>query len=126
MSAQILLVEDDEDIRTDLAALLKDFGYRVATACHGAEALEYLRSAERPQLMLLDLMMPVMDGWQLRIELLKDRKLADLPVVVLSGAGNVPNEAAALGAVGFVSKPFNMKHLLELVEGCCGRASRNR
>jgi CheY-like chemotaxis protein len=119
MNSQVLLVEDDEDIRTDLAAMLEDYGYSVTATCDGAAALDYLRSRERPRVILLDLMMPVMDGWALRLELLKDRALASIPVVVLSGAGSIPTEAAALGAVAFVTKPFDTKRLLELVGHCC-------
>jgi CheY-like chemotaxis protein len=99
--------------------MLEDYGYSVTATCDGAAALDYLRSRERPRVILLDLMMPVMDGWALRLELLKDRALASIPVVVLSGAGSIPTEAAALGAVAFVTKPFDTKRLLELVGHCC-------
>lgn len=120
MNHRVLLVEDDEDIRTDLAAVLEDFGYRVTAVRDGAEALRYLRDADSPCLILLDLMMPVMDGWQLRLELLNDRRLAAIPVVLLSGAGNLATEAASLGAHGFLEKPFHVEQLQRLLAQYCG------
>jgi CheY-like chemotaxis protein len=120
MSVQLLLVEDDDDIRMDLCALLDDLGYRVFAVRNGLEALDYLRAAEPPDLILLDLMMPVMDGWQLRLELLKERRLAAIPIMLLSGAGSLATEAAALGAVAFLNKPFNVSQLLRVVQQHCG------
>lgn len=120
MSVQLLLVEDDDDIRIDLSALLDDLGYKVSAVRNGREALDYLCEAEPPDLILLDLMMPIMDGWQLRLELLKDRRLAAIPVMLLSGAGSLATEAAALGAVAFLNKPFNVSQLVRLVEQHCG------
>jgi CheY-like chemotaxis protein len=66
------------------------------------------------------LMMPVMDGWQLRLELLKDRRLATIPIMLLSGAGSLATEAAALGAVAFLNKPFSVNQLLRIVQQHCG------
>jgi CheY-like chemotaxis protein len=120
MKGQLLLVEDDDDIRVDLCALLDHRGYQVSTVRNGREALDYLRSHEPPQLILLDLMMPGMDGWQLRVELLKDKRWAAIPVLLLSGAGGLATEAAALGAVAFLNKPFKMSQLLGLVQQHCG------
>jgi CheY-like chemotaxis protein len=119
MKGRLLLVEDDDDIRVDLCALLHDRGYRVSAVRNGLEALEYLRSSEAPQLILLDLMMPGMDGWQLRIELLKDKRWAAIPILLLSGAGGLVTEAAALGAVAFLNKPFKVNQLLGLVQQHC-------
>ncbi len=124
MKHRLLLVEDDDDIRTDLTAVLADAGYEVIAAGDGVAALRYLRGAEVPKLVLLDLMMPEMDGWQLRLELLKDRRLSTIPVVLLSAAGNLPTEAVCLGAVGFLSKPFEVSHLLHIVEQCCNLGER--
>lgn len=123
MNGHLLLVEDDDDIRLDLSALLHDLGYGVAAVRNGIEALDHLRSAEPPCLILLDLMMPGMDGWQLRLELLKDKRLGAIPVVLLSGAGNLAAEAAALGAVAFLNKPFNLKQLAQLVQQHCSHAA---
>src|SRR5256885_6745720 len=117
--ARLLIVEDDADIREDLADLLGDRGYQTVTAANGVEALELLRSGDLPSLILLDLMMPVMDGWQLRMELLKDSTLARVPIILLSGAGNLHTETASLGAVGYVSKPFKLEQLISILERYC-------
>ena len=69
-----------------------------------------------PDLILLDLMMPVMSGWQFRVEQLKDSELAKIPVVILSGAGDVRREASALGAAGYAMKPFTLEALIGVVE----------
>src|ERR1051326_5429673 len=112
----ILIVEDDADIREDLADILRDEGYDVTTAANGRDARDRLKASEdRPDLILLDLMMPVMDGWQFRTEQLKDAALAEIPVVILSGAGDVRREAAALGASGYVTKPFKIGALLGVI-----------
>ena len=115
MTQPILIVEDDADIRTDLAELLRSEGHNVVTAGDGLEALSRLRQAA-PRLILLDLMMPVMDGWRFRAEMLKDPALARIPVVLLSGAGNLREAVAALGAAGSVAKPFTLDAVLRAVE----------
>src|SRR5438445_696734 len=80
----VLLVDDDFEICDTLSQLLQDEGYSVATASNGLEALHYLRGATLPRLILLDLMMPVMNGWQFRHEQQRDPELASIPLVVLS------------------------------------------
>ena len=115
----VLIVEDDVDIRESLEGLLVHAGYTVATASDGAEALAYMRSHDRPCVVLLDLMMPVMNGRQLRVEMQKDPSLDSIPVVVLSGGGRVEEEAAALGAVGYVTKPFQTRSVLSLIQQHC-------
>lgn len=115
----VMIVEDDEDIRNDLAEILKDEGHRVVTVPNGLEAMKYLQAATPPCIIILDLMMPIMDGWQLRLEMLKSTFLAKIPLVVLSGAGDLQREAAALGAVGYINKPFKLDVLLNLVRQFC-------
>jgi CheY-like chemotaxis protein len=113
----ILIVEDDADVREDLADLLRHKGYEVTTAANGRDAHDGIQGlAGRPDLILLDLMMPVMDGWQFRALQLQDPALATIPVVILSGAGDVRREAAALGAAGYVKKPFKLNVLLSAIE----------
>lgn len=119
--SEILVVEDDADIREDLADLLRDYGYRVATAGNGAEALEYLRSQRRPCVILLDLMMPVMNGWEFRRRMLADRELAELPVVLLSGAADVHEQAATLNASEVVTKPIQLDRLYRTLERICSK-----
>lgn len=116
----ILIVDDDDDIREDLAAILRSQGYDVVTAEHGLAAREWLvRARPLPDVILLDLMMPVMDGWQFRAEQLRDPALAHIPVLVLSGAADVRKEAAALGVAGYLKKPFKVDSLFAAVHLAC-------
>ena len=115
----ILVVEDDPDTRDALAAVLETEGYDVAKASDGQEALGQLRTSATPSLILLDLYMPVMNGWAFRAEQLRDPKLASIPVVVLSADSRVANRAADLGAAGWVGKPIDFDRLLALVATHC-------
>ena len=109
----ILFVEDDLDIRETLTEILREEGWLVEAAGHGRAALEALRSDRPlPRVILLDLMMPIMNGWQFRAEQLADTKLERVPVVVISAASNIQQTAAALGAAGFVRKPVVLEELL--------------
>ena len=115
----ILIVEDDVDVRDNLADVLQMAGYKIVTASNGLDAYERLRNAAAetlPDLILLDLTMPVMDGRHLRGELLKDEILARIPVVLISSAVDIKTEAASLGAAGYVKKPFKLDVLLDLIE----------
>lgn len=120
MAGGVLVVEDDEDIRTDLTAILRVKGFAVEEAANGKEALARLRGGERPCLMVLDLMMPVMNGWELRAAMLADRELAAVPVVVVSGKGRIPpEEEQTLAPAAVLVKPFELSELLELVARYC-------
>ena len=116
MAAAVLIVEDDEDIRADLTAILQVKGYSVDQAANGREALARLRDAAMPCVVLLDLMMPVMNGWELRAAMKTDPRLAELPVIVMSGAGR---EEQRLDADAVLYKPFELARLLELVGRFC-------
>src|SRR3954470_23175677 len=83
----VLVVDDDQDIREALCDLLADAGYRAASVANGKEALIYLKSGELPCVILLDLMMPVMDGWEFRRQQQGDPRLSKIPVVVITAAG---------------------------------------
>ena len=109
----IVLIEDDEGIRDTMAALLEDEGYVVLQATNGAEGLERVRAADRLCLVLLDLWMPVMNGWQLLAEMRADERLSEVPVVVISAAGEQP---PPFGAAAFLRKPVRLEALLEAVE----------
>ncbi|MCY0991240.1 response regulator [Nannocystis sp. ILAH1] len=116
----ILLVEDDADIRDAVAELLRDEGYDVHGVDNGEKALTYLHQAERePCLILLDLMMPVLDGWQVIDRLRAQDRLLALPVVVMSAASP---KAAPADVAAFVRKPIDLDLLLGLVKRYCGRS----
>jgi CheY-like chemotaxis protein len=113
---EILLVEDEPDLRADLAFLLEDEGYRVRTAAHGAEALTLLEGGARPAVILLDLMMPVMDGWETRARLRTIPALSTIPVVILSGVANDEEEIDALAVAAYVTKPTSMAQLCAIID----------
>jgi CheY-like chemotaxis protein len=108
----ILLVEDDEIVRRAIQMVLEWEGYHVQCANNGQEALDALRSAlTQPCLILLDIMMPVLDGEQFRQEQLRDPSLASIPVIVVSAA----NFAEAVSAVHHIHKPFEVQELLDAI-----------
>lgn len=115
----ILIVEDDASLRETLADLLADEGYRVAEAANGQEALQRLRGAALPCIILLDLMMPVMNGWEFREHQRRDPALAGIPVAVVTGVRNTLDKVAALDAVGYFQKPIDIPALLETVSQYC-------
>jgi CheY-like chemotaxis protein len=112
----VLLVEDDLDIAEAILDVLMDEGYEVAHATNGREALELLHSQPRPAVILLDLMMPEMDGSQFRAEQLRDPALSSIPVVVLSADRLVAQKAHELGVWGYVTKPLQPEQLVSIVE----------
>lgn len=115
-----MLVEDDDGIRETMAALLEDEGYRVVPAANGEEGLAALRAAADPCLVLLDLWMPVMNGWQMLEAMRDDEALAHVPVVVISAAGDL---TPPKGAAAFLRKPIRLETLLESVDQFRRRAS---
>jgi CheY-like chemotaxis protein len=109
----VLIVEDDDDIRISLAESLALYGYEVALARDGQEALDRLRSGlPQPRLILLDLMMPGVDGWQFRAEQEKDPRLSEIPVVVLSAVEGITPS----GVKEHLTKPVDMAVLLSTVD----------
>jgi two-component system chemotaxis response regulator CheY len=112
----ILLVEDDLDVREALVEALGDRGYTVDTAVDGLQALERLRGGARPGVILLDLMMPRMDGVEFRMAQRADPLLAHLPVVVLSADARMEEKARALDVQGAVRKPIDMVQLCAAIE----------
>lgn len=116
----ILIVEDHAAISLTLAELLEDEGYQVVTTANGQEALTYLRhAAERPTLILLDLMMPVMDGWTFRSLQAQDPVFQAIPVVVMSAISNVRHQQVPITAAAYLPKPLNFHLLLETVARFC-------
>ena len=113
----ILIVEDDADLREMMAQLLTLEGFRTSTAANGREALEYLSQGDKPDVILLDLMMPVMDGWEFRRQQQADAALSTVPVIVLSALDQA--RSADVSAVAFLKKPLDFDRLLELVRQYC-------
>jgi CheY-like chemotaxis protein len=113
----VLIVEDDEDLREMMAQLLTLEGFDAATVSNGREALEYLHTSSTPNVILLDLMMPVMDGWEFRRQLEADPTLAPVPVIVLSALDQA--RAAKIHAAAFLKKPLDFDRLLDLVRTYC-------
>jgi CheY-like chemotaxis protein len=119
MAGCVLIVEDDEDLRDNLALLLDLRGYNVETARHGQDALDKIDDIGPPCLVVLDLMMPVMDGWQFRAALRADPALAAVPVVLLSGIADVSQAAKTLDAVDHLTKPIDLQKLYRIVADHC-------
>lgn len=118
--ANILIIDDDPHIRDMLTELLEDEGYTVTSVSNGQEAIAYLQySGQPPCVILLDLMMPVMNGWQFRNVQQQDPSLASIPVVVLSAVEDIQKETAAIGADALIAKPVNLDALLETVGNYC-------
>jgi CheY-like chemotaxis protein len=113
---KILVVEDDRTTRDAVALVLRDEGYSVTEASNGQEALLHLRNTLPPDLILLDLMMPVMNGWEFRKQQTEDPALQAIPVVVVSADANIPQKTAALGAREYLTKPVDPEKLLEAVQ----------
>ena len=117
----VLIVDDDPPIVDGLSECLQDEGCEVAVAADGQAALDQLRRGLRPCVILLDLMMPVMDGWDFRHEQLKDAELSEIPVVVITAAGfSEKSVKAQLGDVELVPKPPALERLLAAIRRRCG------
>ena len=111
----ILIVEDENPIREVITEILEEEGYRVASATNGLEALTYLQQHAHPHLILLDLGMPIMTGWEFREHQQRDLSLANIPVVVMSALPDLPRKAAALNVADCLDKPVNLDTLLGTV-----------
>ena len=120
--ANILVVEDNDDVREMMAVTLEVEGHEVATAINGRDALDKLHAGRKPCLILLDLMMPVMNGWEFRRALEGDPELCDVPVVVVSAAtGEMTHRAEA---AAYLPKPLDMDQLLDVVCVFCDGPER--
>jgi CheY-like chemotaxis protein len=117
MSARILVVDDDEVIRETVRLTLELEGYEVATAGDGLEALEALRKGPRPDVVLLDLMMPVVDGWQVAAEVDADPALSSIPIVLVTAYAD--RSKPMRRAYPVVKKPFELETLLAAVRQAC-------
>jgi CheY-like chemotaxis protein len=115
---RVLLVEDDHALRETIADVLSDEGFEVACACNGRDALEKLAHGQLPDLIVLDLVMPVMDGWAFRDAQRKRPDLAQIPMVVLSASFSADSpRVRALEADAVLSKPVGIDRLIGAVRG---------
>jgi CheY-like chemotaxis protein len=114
-SKLILVVEDNEAVRKAMKLLLEGDGYRVICAANGRDALDYLGRGELPFVILLDLSMPIMDGWQFCHRRRQDLVLAHIPVVLLSAEEDLGSLASTLSANGHLAKPIRIDALLSTV-----------
>jgi CheY-like chemotaxis protein len=113
----ILIVEDDQDIRDILELTLKVEGYEVLTAINGAEAFKVLSDSPMPCLILLDLMMPVMDGWTFAQKIENDPSLADIPIVLVTAYSEKAKSVKR--ALRIIPKPINFDDLISTVKAHC-------
>jgi CheY-like chemotaxis protein len=114
--AQLMIVDDDVDASAVLADLLDVEGYDVTCCSNGKDALDHLRTCPLPGLIILDLQMPVMNGWQFRREQRADRLLSDIPVVVVSGF----SDSAEIQANAVMRKPVDVDRLLAVIRRLIG------
>lgn len=112
----ILLIEDDGDIRQTVAEVLQQEGFEVECAGDGQEALQKLRDLPKPGLILLDIAMPIKDGFQFRREQEQDPRVADIPVVIMSADSHVQAKQMKTGARGYLKKPFEISTLIDTVK----------
>ena len=113
----VMVVDDDDDIRETLAGLLEDEGYQVVSFPHGKEALDALKGGLAPRVILLDLMMPVMDGAEFRRAQLGDPALAAIPVILITAAGLEPIRRDDYSEV--LRKPLKIDRVLQVVAEYC-------
>jgi CheY-like chemotaxis protein len=112
----ILIIEDDDGVRDTIASILRDEGYAVETACDGVAALQRVSQGPLPSLILLDLMMPGMDGLDFRSRQLADPELRSIPTVIISARPDVAQKAAKLQVGTFLQKPMSFEELLHVVQ----------
>jgi CheY-like chemotaxis protein len=119
----VMIVDDDPDVRESIAEVLEDSGYRPISAGNGREAMELLRAAvAKPCAILLDMMMPVMDGWQFRAQQQEDPELSSIPVVVVTAHADISEVVAQLDVAAALKKPLQLDALLQTVSRFCQAA----
>lgn len=118
----VMVVDDDADVREAIADVVAEGGYQTLSAANGKEAMEQLRTAPiRPCVILLDVMMPIMDGWEFRAQQSTDPELGEIPVVVLTAHAHMEEVVRRMQAVDFLEKPFDLSLLMTTIERCCDR-----
>lgn len=117
--ATVLVVEDDAAVAEYVTFVLEEAGYGVALASNGLDALRYLDAHPPPSLILLDLMMPIINGWAFRAAQQREPALAAIPVVMMSAGTNDEIHARELGAAAYLAKPMTPDALVATVARCC-------
>jgi CheY-like chemotaxis protein len=117
MPEPVLVVEDDPDVREVMIAVVENEGHTAVPAENGAEALQLLRNGLHPCLILLDLMMPVKNGWEFRAEQTADPQLASIPTIIVSAAGK--EAMRELHPEGALPKPIDFDKLTKLLKSHC-------
>jgi len=115
-SVDILIVDDDAALRETLVQVMQDEGFRTAGAANGREALEYLRSHPPPNVILLDMMMPEMNGEEFREEQLRDARLSAVPVVVMSASGRLHELVSQMNPAATLTKPVSLDAVLSALQ----------
>ena len=111
-----MVIEDDRDIRESLTELLEESGYLVSTASNGQEGLDVLRSNALPDVILLDLMMHIKDGFTFRAEQLKDPAISKVPVILMSADGHVQEKTGRTACDAYIKKPLEIDEFLKVIE----------
>jgi CheY-like chemotaxis protein len=119
-----MIVEDDDHLTEAITLLLRRRGYATKSCSDGRDALDSLRSGSAPDLILLDLLLPYMDGWEFRVEQKRDPKLASIPVIAMSVDRSA--QAAAIDAHAYLQKPFDEKLLLDTIDALMRERSAAR
>ena len=119
MSHEILIVDDDLELREALAQVLSDEGYELFGARDGLEAVNWLKKGNRPDVILLDLSMPVVNGWEFRMFQKRDPDLATIPVILITAGGYTREEVAWLEPAALIPKPLDLTLLLSVIRRFC-------
>jgi CheY-like chemotaxis protein len=116
----VLVVDDESDAREAIVELLELEGYQAVGAPNGSDALELLRAGLRPAMMLVDLRMPVMDGWAFCAAVRDDARWADIPIAIVTASASIEHLPRRRRDAGFFLKPLNVPRLLGVVRTLCG------
>lgn len=118
----VLVVDDDAEIRQALLELLEDEDYGVILAANGKEALDLVATGIKPDVILLDVMMPIMDGWHFLSARLKHPELIEVPIIIISAGQEAEREARKVGVFEVAKKPLHVDDLIRRIEDCRRRS----
>jgi CheY-like chemotaxis protein len=125
-NATVLVVDDDAEIRQALAELLEDEEYTVRLAANGSEALAQIARGLKPDVILLDVMMPIMDGWHFLSARLRHPDLVEVPIIIISAGQEAEREAHKVGVFEVAKKPLHIDDLIRRIEDARRRSRRAR